>query len=271
VKLLADPVAEATRLIGLAAERGLVLRALGGVAVCLQAPEGQPRLVRRVKDIDLAVAKGGHRNTIKVMLDAGYLADEMFNALRGSRRLLFGDPVNGRHLDVFVGEFSMCHDLPLTARLGAEPLIVPREELLLTKLQIVELTENDQGDIYNMLFHNEVRDSADPARLRHDADPARLRHDADGQAAVISATFIARLCAADWGLWRTCQLTIERSLANLDKSALEPDERALVSARLERLRDRIDAEPKPLKWRMRNQVGDRVRWYNEPEEEAAGT
>jgi len=240
---LADPVAEARRLIGLAAERGLVLRALGGVAVCLQAPDGKPRLPRRVKDIDLAAAKGTHKATIKVVLEAGYVADEMFNALRGSRRLLFGDPVNGRHLDVFVGEFAMCHDIPLTARLDSQALTVPGEELLLTKLQIVELTENDQSDIYNIMFH----------------------------AKGISAAFIAALCAADWGLWRTCHMNIERSLANLDKSALEPDERALVAGGLTSLRDRIEAEPKPLKWRMRNQVGDRVRWYNEPEEEAAGT
>src|SRR5580692_1009533 len=110
--LLADPIAEARRIIELAESDGLVLRALGGVAVCLQAPDGQPRLPRKAKDIDLAAVKGAHKATIKVVLEAGYIADEMFNALRGSRRLLFGDPVNGRHLDVFVGEFSMCHDLP---------------------------------------------------------------------------------------------------------------------------------------------------------------
>jgi hypothetical protein len=250
VQPLADPVLEAQRLIGLAQPRDLVLRALGGVAICLQAPDGHPRLARTVRDIDLAAVKGSHKLTIKVVLEAGYVADEMFNALRGSRRLLFGDPTNGRHLDVFVGEFSMCHDLPLTARLDRDPLTVPKEELLLSKLQIVELTENDQSDLHNLLFHNEVALETDTS------DPG------------ISAAFIAGLCASDWGLWRTCQLNIERSLANLAKSELEPDERALVTARLEALRDRIEAEPKPLKWRMRNQVGDRVRWYNEPEEEA---
>ncbi|HUC56109.1 MAG TPA: hypothetical protein VMA95_01810 [Streptosporangiaceae bacterium] len=234
---LADPVAEARRLIGLARDRGLVLRALGGVAVCLQAPEAQPRITRLVKDIDLAAVKGSHKAAIKVLLEAGYVADEMFNALRGSRRLLFGDPSNGRHLDVFVGEFAMCHDLPLTARLDLEELTVPREELLLSKLQIVQLTENDQGDIYNLLFHNEV-----------------------------DASFIAGLCAGDWGLWRTCTMNLERSHGNLDSSALEPEERALVAGRLTALRARIDAEPKPVKWRMRDRVGDRVRWYNEPEE-----
>jgi hypothetical protein len=158
----------------------------------------------------------------------------------------------------------MCHDLPLTARLRREPLTVPKEELLLSKLQIVELTENDQGDIYNVLFHNEVSSGGDAGG--RDAGGG----DANGQSA-ISAAFIATLCAADWGLWRTCQLNLERSLANLDKSALEPDERVIVAGRLELLRDRIEAEPKNLKWRMRDRVGDRVRWYNEPEEEAAGT
>ena len=117
--LLADPVAEAQRIIGLGESRGLRLRALGGVAVCLQAPDARPRLPRRVKDIDLAAAKGDSRKTVKLMLEAGYLADEMFNALRGSRRLLFQDPVHARHLDVFVGEFSMCHDIPITSRLAA--------------------------------------------------------------------------------------------------------------------------------------------------------
>jgi hypothetical protein len=247
---LADPVAEAQRLIGMGESRGLRLRALGGVAVCLQAPDAKPRLPRRVKDIDLAAAKGDSRKTVKIVLEAGYVADEMFNALRGSRRLLFQDPANDRHLDVFVGEFSMCHDIPITARLGREPLTVPREELLLSKLQIVELTQNDQGDVYNLLFCNDVGEVDQPGS--------------------ISASFIAGLCAADWGLWRTCQLNIERSVRNLEASALEPDERKLVAGRLETLRARMDAEPKSMKWRLRNQVGDRVRWYAEPEEEAAG-
>lgn len=245
---LADPVAEARRLIERAGASGLLLRALGGVAIRLQAPGGQPRLDRQVKDIDLAAVKGASKQAVKLILQAGYAADEMFNALRGSRRLLFHDIDNGRHLDIFIGEFSMCHNVPLTGRLERDPLTVPREELLLSKLQIVKLTGNDQGDIYNLLFHHDVGDDQ-----------------------AISASFIASLCAADWGLWRTCQLNIDRSLQNLDGSALDADERKVVTDRLQTLKARIDAEPKGRKWRMRNQVGDRVRWYEEPEEEAPGT
>ena len=245
-ELLADPVAEGRQLISQAAEQGLVMRALGGVAVFLQSAGGQPRLVRSVKDIDLAVAKGNGKAASRVLQQASYVADEMFNALRGSRRLLYHDPRNRRHVDVFVGEFAMCHEIPLTARLDRDPLTVPREELLLSKLQVVELTGNDQGDIYNLLFHHDV---------------------GDGAGAQIGAAFIAGLCARDWGLWRTCQLNIERSLANLPGSGLAPDEQQTVAGRLASLKDRIDAEPKSMKWRLRSRAGDRVRWYDEPEEE----
>jgi hypothetical protein len=248
-QLLADPVAEARQIISLAAEQGLVMRALGGVAVYLQSDDGQPRLVRSLKDIDLAVARGKGKAASRVLAQAAYVADEMFNALRGSRRLLYHDPRNGRHVDVFVGEFSMCHELPLTERLGRDPLTVPREELLLSKLQVVELTGNDQADIYNLLYHHDVGERED---------------------AGISSPFIAALCARDWGLWRTCQLNIGRSLDNLGGSGLGPAEQQVVAGRLESLRGRIDAEPKSRRWRIRNQVGDKVRWYAEPEQEQPG-
>jgi len=247
--LLADPVAEGRQLIAQAAEQGLVMRALGGVAVFLQSADGQPRLARSVKDIDLAVAKGNGKAASRVLRQASYVADEMFNALRGSRRLLYHDPRNRRHVDMFVGEFAMCHELPLTAPLARDPLTVPLEELLLSKLQVVKLTGNDQLDIYNLLYHHDV---------------------GEDEGAGISSPFIAALCARDWGLWRTCQLNIGRSLGNLGSSGLGPAEQKVVTGRLESLRARVDAEPKSRRWRMRNQLGDKVRWYAEPEQEQPG-
>jgi len=243
---LADPVAEARRLIAVAAGEGLLLRALGGVAVYLLAPDGKPRIPRRVKDIDVAVPRGTGRLAARLLQQAGYVGDEMFNALRGSRRLLFVDPAHERHLDVFVGEFSMCHEIPLTTRLDRAPLTVPPEELLLSKLQIVEVTANDQSDVYSLLVQYEVGAGAD-----------------------LDTSFVARLCAKDWGLWRTCVGSIERLLANLESSPLDPGEAARVQGRLEALRRSLDEEPKSMKWRLRSQVGDKVRWYQQPEEEGA--
>jgi hypothetical protein len=242
---LEDPVAETRRLIAAAAQQGLLLRALGGVAVYLLAPDGKPRLPRRVKDIDVAVPRGSGRPAARLLQQAGYVGDEMFNALHGSRRLLFVDPRHERHLDVFVGEFSMCHEIPLTARLDRAPLTVPPEELLLSKLQIVEATANDQSDLYSMLVQYDVLAGSDS----------------------LDASFMAGLCAKDWGLWRTCVGSIDRLLANLESSPLDPGEATRVQARLEALRGYLQAEPKTMKWRLRSQVGDKVRWYQQPEEE----
>lgn len=129
---LADPVAEARRVIVRAREEGLTLRALGGVAVYLQSPAGRPLLPRTLKDIDLVTTPEGGRRTGQVLQTLGYAAEEMFNALRGSRRQLYRDPANDRDLDVFVGEFSMCHLVPVADRLDRDCLTVPLAELLLT-------------------------------------------------------------------------------------------------------------------------------------------
>jgi hypothetical protein len=171
----------------------------------------------------------------------------MFNALHGTRRLLFYDETNGRKLDVFVGTFSMCHEIPIADRLERDPLTVPLAELLLTKLQIVQLTDRDQQDIYNLTYHHDVGDGGDG----------------------IEADFIARLCARDWGLWRTARATIERCAADVGGYGLDAAAANVIGERLDALWRRIEAEPKTTGWRLRNRVGDRVRWYSEPEETGA--
>lgn len=242
---LADPLMESRRLVEVAARDGVVMRLLGGVAVCLQSPDDQPLLPRKVGDIDVATRRDAKRTSTEVLIKAGYVPDEHFNAFHGARRLLFYDHTNARKLDVFIGDFSMCHVIPIADRLELEPLTVPLAELMLTKLQIVELTERDQRDIYNLAYHHELR---------------------EGDSRGIEADFIAALCAHDWGLWRTTRTTVERCLANMPSYALEPRAADTISERLKALWKRIEQAPKSAKWRLRNQVGDRVRWYEEPEE-----
>jgi hypothetical protein len=226
-----------------ASSAGLVLRLLGGVAVCLQAPDDQPLLPRKVGDIDVATKRDTKRAATDVLTRAGYSADVHFNAFHGAHRLVFYDEVNGRKLDVFMGDFSMCHVIPIADRLELEPLTVPLAELMLTKLQIVELTERDQRDIYNLIYHHDIDD--------------------------LEAGYIAGLCARDWGLWRTTKATIERCLANMGSYALAPKAASTIAERLKALWKRIEDAPKTTKWKLRNRVGDRVRWYEEPEEDTA--
>jgi hypothetical protein len=242
---LADPIAEGRRVVESARTAGLVMRLLGGVAVFLQAPDTKPLLHREVRDIDVVTPKGSKRAIAELFLSLGYVEDEVFNAFHGAHRQIYVDVEHERKLDVFVGAFSMCHEIPIAERLDREPLTVPLAELLLTKLQIVELNERDERDIYNLCYHHDI--------------------DAGG----LEAEVIAELCARDWGLWRTCRGTIDRCRSDLADYTLGDRERAIIDDRLQRLWAVIDAAPKTSKWRWRAKVGERVRWYEEPEEEAA--
>jgi len=243
---LAQIVEEARRLTSAAVEQNIPVRLLGGLAVRASVSGAfHTSLSREYKDIDFVTLKDRGKVVTGFLEEMGYEPDRQFNAFGGGTRLLFHDPSHGRQLDVFVGAFRMCHAIPLGARLSLDPVTVPLAELLLTKLQVVSLNEKDLRDIVAILYHHEVADR-------------------DGH--TINAQRVAELCAQDWGLWRTCKMNFERVHGGLEPYNLAADERATVQQRLDRLWARIDAEPKTRGWRLRDRIGDRKRWYEEPDE-----
>src|SRR5260221_2569341 len=127
-----DIIAEANRLLAAAREADVPVRLIGGLAIRLHIPSGQmPVIEREYKDIDLVTLKGKSRVASDFLLSMGYEADRLFNATNGARRLLFYDPPNKRQVDVFVGSFEMCHDIPITERIGLATHGIPLAELLL--------------------------------------------------------------------------------------------------------------------------------------------
>src|SRR5579875_3739933 len=153
--ILSSVVAEAERLLEAAQSQRTTLALLGGVAVRLHAPEVPAALEREYKDLDFAVPKGGGKAAGRLLAAAGYEPHVVFNAMNGKERLLFFDNDNGRQVDVFVGSFRMCHEIPLSERLAPGERTVPLAELLLTKLQIVELNEKDIRDTVLLLHGHE--------------------------------------------------------------------------------------------------------------------
>ena len=92
----------------------------------------------------------------------------------------------------------------------------------------------------------------------------------DGQATVTRQDATTRLTGSDWGLWRTSRQTIERCIADVGNYDLTAEQQETIADRMRGLWERIDAEPKSGKWKMRNRVGDRKRWYEEPDEVGQG-
>jgi len=236
---------EAERILSGAESKGITLRLLGGVAVGMRCPSASKApLTRRYVDIDVI----GHRKeTAKIKQlfgELGYRPRERFNALHGSR-FIFNDIKHQRRVDVFLDVFQMCHKFDFKDRMGLEPRTLPVSDLLATKLQIVEINEKDIKDILALL-------------LDHDVSAAEVP---DG----INAAYIAKLCAEDWGMYRTFTVNLAKIGEYAGGSGLDDEQRRRVSARAESLRSSIEAMPKTMGWKMRARVGDRKRWYELPE------
>jgi hypothetical protein len=244
----ADVVAEGKRLLAQASGKGVPLRLLGGVAIYLRAPGPlAPAFARDYVDIDFVTTKKGAGPTAALFREPGYVPHVAFNALHGQERLLFFDEPNDRQVDVFVSAFSMCHRIPLEARLTVDPLSIPLAELLLTKLQVIELNEKDIRDTLALLHDHPVGEE-------------------DG--ATLNGARVAELCAADWGLWRTITRNLEACRDFADRYDM-PD-RTQLDERVDALLARIEAEPKSRSWKLRARIGERKRWYELPEEVAGG-
>jgi hypothetical protein len=244
---LADIVAEGERLLDLADDAGVELRLLGGVAVRLRAPDVPAALDREYKDLDFAIRKKAAGPLDTLLRGAGYEPHVTFNAMNARERALYLDEEHGRQVDVFIESFRMCHEIDLGDRLTIEPRTLPLAELLLTKLQIIELNEKDVRDTVLLLHGHAV---------------------AGGDGDTVNAARIAELCASDWGIWRTITANLDACRQRVGGYELEPAEREQVAARVGELLDRVEAEPKSRGWRRRAKVGDRKPWYELPEEVA---
>jgi hypothetical protein len=249
-RIRSDMVDEALRTAEEAESEDLTLRLLGGVAIRLRAKDGlHPAFEREYADLDWIVPKGKSSEAQRFFDSIGYTPHVRFNAIHGRERLLFFDEENDRQVDVLVGSFRMSHQIPFGDRLALEPVTVPLAELLLTKLQIVQLNEKDVRDALALLHDHPVEES-------------------DGDA--INAAQVARLCASDWGLWRTFTANLAALEGHLDRYELPEESKGRIAERIERLQERIEQEPKPFGWRMRAKIGDRKRWYELPEEVEGG-
>ena len=267
-----DPLPEAMALAQGAAAAGLGLKLLGGLAVRVICPAFPPRL-RQGQDIDFACLSKGRKDVAANLEKQGCEGDRRFNNLNGDRQMYFTAP-SGRPIDVMVDRLTMCHTLDFRPSFGRLPLTVDAVDLLLSKLQIVELNEKDVRDTLQLLAGVPVSNSSAAAAAGGGAaaggEAAASGRGAagGGGSAYIDTERFARLLGADWGWWRT----VTGNLAKLPALAAErpalvpPDPPFDPVAQSAELLELAQSAPKTVKWRLRANLGDRVRWYELPEE-----
>ncbi len=240
---------EARKIIAQNEAKGASLRLIGALAFHLHCTEYRhihKKWGRVFTDTDF-VARSEHQPLIiEAYRELGYRDDEMITTLYGSDRLVFDNPETGMHSDIFFDKLDFCHVLPLHDRLAVDDLTIPLAELFLEKMQIVEINEKDLVDTMMLLAEHSVGES---------------------DRETINAPIIAGVLAAEWGFWRTVTGNVEKLLALNTKSDLfDAGEKQIIADRAAEILAYVNREPKPLAWKMRSKIGDKVKWYKDVDE-----
>jgi hypothetical protein len=243
-------VAEAEAIIEAAESRGLHLRLLGALAVIKQCPNHVwllEKTNRVLTDLDFMGYDKEIRDLERMFSELGYevLGGRGVTMDVWVGRRIFHDPNGGRRrVDVFLDRLDFCHPIDLRGRLDLDPVTIPLTDLLLEKLQIVEINEKDLKDLVVLLLEHPIAD-----------------HQAPG---AFDASHVVGLLSADWGFCYTVSLNLDRIRRYMQTIPdLSDGQRALVEERIDHLWQKVEAEPKSLRWKLRARVGPARKWYNE--------
>ena len=251
-EILEDFYEERTRILNalaLAENKHILMRLIGALAFRTHCPQFgyiQDNLGRKFTDFDFVAYPRFVKDIRRVLTELGYEEDKQVTQLFGERRMLFHDPAFGRHADVFFNALDFCHTVNFVGRLEAEDLTLPLAELLLEKMQIVQINEKDLIDSIMLLREHPIGDS---------------------DRETVNAAVIARTLGNDWGYWRTVTGNLRLLDETLERyDGLSQEDRMIVRGRIKELEARIESEPKTLLWKARAKIGERVKWYKDVEE-----
>jgi hypothetical protein len=240
---------ELKRILKASDDAGIILRVIGSLAFqmhCQKYGYLQAAMGRAYTDIDFAAY---HRQTKEIrvlMAGLGYHENrEVFIVSEGDRAI-FERPDVGLHIDVFYEKLDFCHVIHWEDRLEVDHPSIPLAEMLLEKMQIVQINEKDIIDTIMLLLEHPLGDE--------DNETINIKR-------------VAGLCSTDWGLWRTTTMNLGkvRQLAQ-SYQQLTSEQKEIIDSQVKAARMRIDQEPKPLAWRLRARVGDRVKWFKDVDE-----
>jgi hypothetical protein len=240
---------ELIRILKASDSAGILLRVIGSLAFQLHCPQFgylQAAMGRAYTDIDFAAYSKQTKQIQGLMASLGYKENREVFIVSEGERSIYDRPEAGLHIDVFYEKLDFCHAIYWKDRLETDSPTIPLAELLLEKMQIVQINEKDVIDTIILLLEHSL---------------------GDVDKEIINMKRVAMLCAADWGLWRTTTMNLEkvRLLAH-GYSQLTDEHKAKVEAQVNEAMARLEKEPKSLAWKLRARVGDRVKWYKEVDE-----
>lgn len=240
---------EGRRLVDDAQKQGIVLRVMGPIALHYYFPEfvdlymRMERLGERVfTDIDFA-AYGKHRGKLVPFFEAhAYELEKRAAMISGGTRMIFFSS-NIPMIDVFFDKLDYNHPIDYRGRLESHPYCVSLADLMLQKLQIVQINDKDLKDAMLLLLAAPLTDT-----------------DTVG----INVKYISKLFSDDWGFYHTATMNLKKVKETMNAvKALSDDQRSVIADKVDSFLKQIEDTPKSGKWKGRAKVGTSKPWYKE--------
>lgn len=240
---------ELKRILKASEEKGILLRVIGSLAFQMHCPQFghlQAAMGRAYTDIDFGAYSKQTKLIKDLMASLGYTENREVFIVSEGERSIFDKPEADLHVDIFYEKLDFCHAIYWKDRLEIDSPTIPLAELLLEKMQIVQINEKDIIDTIMLLLEHPLGDTDNET---------------------INIQRVAMLCAADWGLWRTTTMNLEKvRLLAQGYEQLSAEQKANIDTQVRTAMARLESEPKSLAWRLRARVGDRLRWYKDVDE-----
>jgi len=242
---------EAVKIAELSESQGIPLRLMGALAIYVhcsdEAKALHEALGRQFTDIDFMTTVDREK-VKKFFLKIGYKPRERFMAIMAETRHIYEKPELGIHIDVFFNELDMCHRIDFRRRLLIDYPTISLADLLLEKLQIVEINEKDVKDVIVLLSDHKIGDKDEKE--------------------TVNAEYIADLLSKDWGFYYTVTTNLNKikNLADSYNQFLTQNKIMDVKSKIDAVLDRIEKKPKTTGWKMRAKIGTKTKWYKEVEE-----
>jgi hypothetical protein len=235
------------KILSVAKDESVTLRLLGATAIRSRSETAKKMSQsRKLTDLDFVAYKKDRKKIEEIFARLGYAPNSTFNMLHGDERLMFFG--SDFKIDVWLEVFRMAHTFNFKDRLAVDNLTLPLSDLLMTKLQIVELNEKDVRDLICLLNDHDLSEN-------------------DENLEMINIKRLADESQKNWGVYKTFTMNLNKIRTLLPKYEAEATliDSQLVLDRIDRILSSVEAAPKGVGWKMRAKIGEKKPWYETPD------
>jgi len=234
-----------------AKEYNVTIRVIGSLAFRIKCPDYkyiEYKNNRYLTDIDFIAYSKEIIKIQDLFFELGWTENQNVLRLFGDKRRIFYHPKEPIHSDIFINKLRFCHEINFNKRLEIDYPTISLVDLLLEKLQIVEINKKDLVDMMILLSQYPISQLKNEDNTTH-----------------INGLYLVKICSKDWGWWKTATLNLEKT-GNFSDEYLNKKDAEKIKERIDVLSNLIKEKAKSLKWKIRSVIGDKVKWYREVEE-----